>query len=213
MAFFHLGEHPVAHPFRHALEVAGDQHDALARFVFQGQRLHPQIVELPIRCALGSVACQPHGRLGSDHLSRDARLPCRFLRGQAAGKWPATDKAKHGSQPSVGAPTRSVIPTHRQSPLVKIGTCESLLARMPPGSQRLVRRGKNVCFAGKLSTAARHRRSRGYDSCQSRGASSESARTSRRFVLFLGLATRIICSPSIGRPGRRQTSGASDDLG
>src|SRR5438552_16249042 len=72
-------EHAVAHPFWHALEIAGDQHHATSLVVLKRQNLQPEVVQLAVGWALRPVACEPDRFLRRDDCGAHARLPARFL--------------------------------------------------------------------------------------------------------------------------------------
>ena len=82
--FGQLGEDAIAHALGHALKVAGDEHDAIAAGVFEGEGLHPQVVQLAVRRALRAVAGEPDGFLRRDDGLGDAGLPSGLLGSERA---------------------------------------------------------------------------------------------------------------------------------
>ena len=87
----HFRVEPLVDRLGYAHVVSGGQDHALATWLLQRQRLHPQVMDLTVWSALGPVAGQPHRRARRNDTTADTDLPGHFVTPPRGGG-PADDE-------------------------------------------------------------------------------------------------------------------------
>ena len=145
-----LREHAVAHPLRDAFEVAGDQDGAASLGVFEGQRLHPQLVQFAVRRPFGPIAGEPHGFFRRDDRLGDTGPPVRRF-GLNVARQDSPGDGQDAQTPSTGPVCKDawgcVCALHGLALSLRVSP-ESGLASLsrvfdPLGSRRLYSNGKS----------------------------------------------------------------------
>ena len=74
-----LGENAIAHLLRNALKITGHENHAIALGILEGERLHPQVMQLAVGRSLRAVTGEPDAFLRRDDRLGDAGFPGSIL--------------------------------------------------------------------------------------------------------------------------------------